>query len=93
MSRFTRNISVNVVQRKPVYSDQEDYDLEKLAASSFDEKRAFAEALKAQNEQKLSELQMAEEAKRADKKAEELATITQTKLKAEEAKKTESQKA
>lgn len=45
VKRFVRGIPVDVVQRQPVYSDQADYDLEKLARMDFGEKAEYAQRL------------------------------------------------
>lgn len=44
--RYVRGIPVDVVQREPVYSDQTEFDLEKLSRMNFAEKAAFADELK-----------------------------------------------
>lgn len=43
MERYLKNIPVNILQRDPVFMDQEEHDFEQLNRMDFDEKFAFAE--------------------------------------------------
>lgn len=45
VKRYVRGIPVDVLQREPVYVDQSDHDLEKLARMDFHEKAEYANAL------------------------------------------------
>lgn len=47
VQKYSRNIPVNVVQKTPVYSEQSQYDLEKLGRMEFGEKAALAADLQA----------------------------------------------
>lgn len=42
MERFTRNIPIDAQQRESVYIDQDEFDYNKMANMSFDEKFAMA---------------------------------------------------
>ncbi|AZL82937.1 hypothetical protein [Apis mellifera associated microvirus 35] len=64
VERFVRGIPVDVVQRKPVYIDQETHDFEKLNRLDFAEKTAMAEQIRAENEAIYSDLQERERAQR-----------------------------
>lgn len=56
VKRFVRGIPVDVLKREPVYSDQQDHDLEKLSRMDFGEKAEYAQALKRQGEELQNEL-------------------------------------
>lgn len=45
VKRFVRGIPVDVVKRTPVYADQNEFDLEKLARMDFGEKHQLANSL------------------------------------------------
>lgn len=65
--RFTRGIPVGSIQKRPIYSEQSDFDLEKLGRMDFAEKAALAEELRQRNDDDISAL------KEAEAKARELA--------------------
>lgn len=46
LERFTRNQATDVKVHEGTYSDQEDFDLEKVSRMSFDEKRELARELR-----------------------------------------------
>lgn len=76
--RFTRGLAVDVIQRPPVYSDQNDYDLEKLNRMSFADKAALAADMKSDVESVVSEAQ-----ERATQRANEKAEAAKRKTSAE----------
>lgn len=45
VKRYVRGVPVDIVQRKGVYVDQDDHDLEKLSRMDFGEKAEYAAAL------------------------------------------------
>lgn len=51
VKRYVKGIPVDVVKRHPVYSDQQDDDLEKLSRMDFGEKAAYAAQLAEQAKQ------------------------------------------
>lgn len=58
MERFTRGQSIDgVVKRDAIYSDQEEFDLEKIARSDFAEKADLAEELRENREQAQRDIQ------------------------------------
>lgn len=63
--RFVRGISVDVIQREPVYSDQNEYDLEKLNRMDFSEKEALASEMSALAQSQKQAIYANEQAKRA----------------------------
>lgn len=60
VKRFVRGIPVDVVQRDPVYIDQEEDDLERLSRMDFGEKAEYAAALAERNARVQAELAEAE---------------------------------
>lgn len=54
--RFVRGIPVDVIQHEPVYSENDEHDLEKLSRMDFGAKAEFAEALGREAAQLESEL-------------------------------------
>lgn len=46
VKRFVRGIPVDVLQREPVYADQNEFDLEKLSRMDFGEKAEYASNLR-----------------------------------------------
>lgn len=62
--RFVRGIPVDVVQRKPIYMDQNDHDFEQLSRMEFGDKAEMAEQLKAENEARKQQYVSDEEEKR-----------------------------
>lgn len=46
VKRFVRGIPIDIVQKDPVYIDQDEHDLEGLNRMSFSEKAEFAEQMK-----------------------------------------------
>lgn len=76
--RFVRGIPVDIVEKKPVYVDQNDHDLEKLSRMDFGEKAEYAAALKLDAERLKAELDE-RQAEHAEREASE------AKLKAEKA--------
>lgn len=56
VKRYVRGIPVDVLQRKAVYSDQEDHDLEKISRMDFGEKAAYAAEQAEQAKQLRNEL-------------------------------------
>lgn len=56
VKRYVRGIPVDVLQRTPVYSDQEDHDLEKISRMDFGEKAAYAAQQAEQAKQLRNEL-------------------------------------
>lgn len=57
VAKYTRGIPVNTVIKKPIYSDQTDFDLEKLSRMEFDQKAALAAELREQAQQTVDEAQ------------------------------------
>lgn len=56
VKRYVRGVPVDVIQRPPVWSDQEEYDLEKLGRMDFGEKHEYAQALSERAEEIKAEL-------------------------------------
>lgn len=46
VDRYVRGIPVDITEKKPVYVDQNDHDLEKLSRMDFGEKAEYAAALR-----------------------------------------------
>lgn len=70
VEKFMRDQPVNVARRQPVYSDQSEFDLEKISRMDFGEKKEFADqmaerASRLQNE--LTERKRAEQEAKARK--------------------------
>lgn len=57
VKRYVKGIPVDVLQRKAIYADQEEEDLEKLARMDFGEKHEYAQALAERAAQIKAELQ------------------------------------
>lgn len=83
VERFMRNVPVNVVRREAVYSEQEEFDLEKVSRMDFGEKKEFADEMAdraegLQNELKERERSKAEaKAKKAKEAAEKAQAANQ----------------
>lgn len=45
--RFVRNIPIDVVQRTPIYLDQDEFDMEQISRMDFADKSALADELSA----------------------------------------------
>lgn len=56
VARFTRGIPVDTQVKRPVYADQNDYDLEKLSRMDFAEKAQLAGEMRENAEQRIAEL-------------------------------------
>lgn len=73
LTRYTRGVPVDVRTRRPVYVDQDEFDLEKLSRMEFSDKMSIAEQLRAEYDAQIADLeakasarrQAIEEAKRA----------------------------
>lgn len=65
VDRFVKNLSVNAVQRDPVYIDQNEFDFEQLSRMDFGEKKAAAEELRARAEERKQQFVDNERAKEA----------------------------
>lgn len=57
ISRFTRQIPVNVIQRDPVYLNQSEFDLERMSRMDFADKAAMAAEMSERAESVKAELQ------------------------------------
>lgn len=68
VKRFVRGIPVDVVQRKGVYIDQSDHDLERMSRMDFGEKAALADEMRGQADSILNQLK-ADERTQKEKKA------------------------
>lgn len=69
VKRYMRGIPVDVIQRNPVYSDHNEYDLEKMSRLDFGEKSAMANELQANAQNISDELnERAQQVKDAKKK-------------------------
>lgn len=79
VTRFSRGINVDVIQRQTTYTDQVDYDLEKLSRMDFGDKAAFAAELEDFTNATIKLMQAREQARAATAAKE--ATI-KTKVKA-----------
>lgn len=62
IERYTRGVPVDIKHREPVWSDQTEFDLEKMSRMDFGEKMSIAEELRA----RYDAIQEAFEARRAD---------------------------
>lgn len=71
--RYARGLEIDVVQKTPIYSEQDEHDLEQISRMDFAQKAAFAAEQQALAKAKQAELAAIEATKRAKKKAQEAA--------------------